>query len=175
MTCLIEGSGPQPAEGMVVGEAGGVTEHATTRPFSGKTGVVFSAYLKGAGLARPDLHITNLFPFWPGPEKGKEKGNRDPTEEEISREEWRLEATIKKTRPKVIAAVGRLAARWFLGNVDVSTVNGLPLWSGRAPGTVIVPVIHPAAGFYDPAMAAHSQAGFLAFSHYLRNPVPKKK
>lgn len=162
---LIPGRGPVPADGMFVGEAGGQTEHFRQRPFCGKTGDVLTAYCQAAGVARSDTFITNTYPFWTG------QGNPDPTPEQIKAEEWRLIADIKRVRPRVIGAVGRIAARWFLGDVDMDTVHGIPYFSDKAPGAIIVPIYHPAAGFYDPDFAAYSQEDVMKFAYYLANPV----
>lgn len=150
---------------MLVGEAGGQQEHAARRPFVGKAGSVLTAYLQFANLSRSEVFITNIYPFWPG------HGNPDPTPEQIAREEWRLYADIDRVKPHVIGAVGRIAAQWFLGDVDMDTVHGVPLPSKRFPGIAIVPIYHPAAGFYDPDLAAYSQQDIFQFSYYLKNPV----
>lgn len=167
---LIPGWGPIPCPAMLVGEAGGRDEHRLGRPFVGKAGEVLTAYLRAAGIARPEAFVTNVFPFWTG------EGNPDPSPEQIRREEWRLVADIKRVRPRVIATVGRIATQWFLGpDVEMQTVHGIPHESRRAPGATVVPCYHPAAGFYEPEKAAHSQDDFLRFSYYLRNPVEVKR
>lgn len=166
---LIPGSGPDHARGMLVGEAGGETEHHQQRPFAGKSGRVLTAYCLAAGLPRPNLYITNIYPYWTGP------GNPDPTPEQIHSQQWRLEADIERIKPRVIGAVGRIATRWFLGDVDMDVTHGVPYWSDRAPGAIIVPIYHPAAGFYDPDLAAFSQDDVMRFAHYLGNPVDVRR
>lgn len=161
---LIPGSGPVPAEGMLVGEAGGESEDRSRRPFIGKAGGVLSTYLRAADLSRSELFITNVFPFWTGP------GNPDPTPEQILSEEARLVADLERVQPKVVGAVGRIAARWFIGDIDISDVHGIPHFSPKTPA-LVVPITHPAAGFYEPERAAWSQDDILLFAHYLKNPV----
>lgn len=164
---LIPGWGPRALHTpMLVGEAGGINEHRQGRPFCGKAGSVLTSYMRAAGLVRSDFYITNVYPRWPG------KGNPDPTAEQIRAEEWRLERDIAELQPPVIGAVGAVAARWFLGpDLTLDTMHGVPLWSDRAPGSVVVPLYHPAAGFYEPSKAALCQDDFLRLSHYLKNPV----
>lgn len=164
---LICATGPTPCDGLLVGEAGGETEHHQRRPFCGKTGSVLTTYLRAANLPRPNVRITNTYPFWTGP------GNPDPTPEQIKREEWRLIKEIKTCRPKVIGTVGRIATRWFLGDVDMDAVHGVPCWSKRecAADIIILPIYHPASGFYRPELAAYSQEDFMRFAFFLQNPV----
>jgi uracil-DNA glycosylase family 4 len=167
---LIHASGPADSPGLLVGEAGGETEHRRQRPFSGKAGHVLDTYLRAAGIARPDVRVTNVFPAWTGP------SNPEPTAEQIAAEEWRLVEEIATNKPRVIGAIGRIATQWFLGpNVSIEQTNGIPHWSDRAPGAIILPVVHPAAGFYNPALASLSQEGFFRFAHYLRNPMPPRE
>lgn len=162
---LIRATGPTPCDGLLVGEAGGENEHHEQRPFCGKTGHVLTTYLRAANLPRPNVRITNTYPFWTGP------GNPDPTPDQIKREEWRLKQEIATCRPKVIGSIGRIATQWFLGDVDLDTVHGTPCWSKRAPDSMILPIYHPAAGFYRPESAAYSQEDFMRFAFYLQNPV----
>ena len=166
---LIPAYGASPADILLVGEAGGKSEHYAHRPFVGKAGSVLTSYLRAAGLPRPDLRITNLFPAWTG------EGNPDPTATQIEAEEWRLVREIERTKPKVIGCLGLLATRWFLGDVTLDTVHGVPLWSERFPGITIVPCYHPAAGFYVPALAALCQDDILRLAYYSRNPPEKLK
>ena len=167
---LILPSGPVDAAGMFIGEAGGVREHATRRPFAGKTGLVLTAYCRAAGLARPDIRITNVYPFWTGP------GNPDPTPEQIARESWRLEAEIARVRPRVICTLGRHAAEWFFGDEmePLEVIHGVPMMSDRAPDSIIVPGYHPASGFYNPELASYAQDDILQFAYLLKNPVEVK-
>ena len=166
---LVPGVGPVPCPGMLVGEAPGYNEHVAHRPFVGKAGGVLTAYCKGANLARSELFVTNIYPFWTG------AGNPDPTGEQIAAEEWRLERDIARVKPRVIAAIGRIATRWFLGDVDLETAHGIPNTSDRAPGAIVVACYHPASGFYDPELAAFAQDDLLRFSYFLHNPVEVKK
>jgi uracil-DNA glycosylase family 4 len=150
----IPGVGPLDAILAAVGEAPGREEHFRGSPFVGKAGIVLGTYMRAAGLKRRDTFITNVHPYWPGP------GNPTPTEKMIREEEHWLEKDLKKRRKlKVIAAVGRPAARWFLGDVDMETHHGIPMRSEKTRA-IVVPCYHPAAGFYDPRTAARCQDDF---------------
>lgn len=142
---LVPAFGPTPCTCLLVGEAPGEKEAIAKIPFVGKAGSVLTSYLLAAGITRSAIRVTNLYPFWPGP------GNPDPTAEQIEAEEWRLIREVESTGPRVVAAIGRLASRWFLGDVDMETAHGIPLPSTRFPNITVVACYHPAAGFYDPA------------------------
>jgi uracil-DNA glycosylase family 4 len=86
-------------------------------------------------------------------------GNPDPTPDQITRWTPSLIAEIAEVNPKLIVAVGAHAMRWFLGNeATLETCHGLVHHSGafdstltnRTPdGCAVLPIYHPAAGFYD--------------------------
>lgn len=163
---LISAVGPARCDILLVGEAGGQTEHRTGRPFAGKAGAVLTTYLRAAGIPRPDVRITNVYPFWTGP------GNPDPTPDQIAAEQWRLEEEIRTCRPKIIATLGRVATQWFLGpDATIEHTHGIPHFSTKAPGAMILPTTHPAAGFYEPARAAHCQDDLMRLAYYIHHPV----
>lgn len=82
-------------------------------------------------------------------------GNPDPSPDLISYWTPYLEDEIRQVSPKLIVCVGRFSAQWFLGpDTDMESCHGLPHTSPRYPGVVILPVIHPASGFYQPKSKA---------------------
>jgi len=145
---VVLGRGPVPASWMIVGEAPGREEAARGRPFVGKSGQEQDAYLARFGLSTHNAYITNVCKLYI-------EGNPDPTPKLIA--EWSpvLQDEIERVQPQLIVAVGRFAVRWFLGDAtEMDAVHGLPHRSPRAPDAVIVPVYHPAYGFYDGDMRA---------------------
>jgi len=141
---------------MIVGEAPGKEEAARGRPFVGKSGQEQDAYLARHGLSSYTAYVTNVC-------KEYREGNPDPTHEQIERWTPELLREIDEVRPRIILAVGRFAVRWFLGDdADMERVHGMPHHAGafdpsraeRARGAVVVPVYHPAFGFYDGDMRA---------------------
>lgn len=70
MSCFVDGS-PE-AEILVVGMAPGRQELKEDRPFVGKSGAVFWAWMKQAGIDRADCYIVNCIGEWPENAKGKE-------------------------------------------------------------------------------------------------------
>ena len=161
---LIKGTGPVPCDLMLVAEAGGKEEGLWGAPFVGKAGDVLTAYLKAVGIPRGGVFITNLYPYHPGP------GDPAPTPAQIAAEEWRLIADLKRVKPRVVCAMGRLSMRWFLGPVNVGDTHGMPAYSEKAPGALVVGAYHVAAGFYSPATAALCQDDLSRVAYYLHNP-----
>ena len=151
---LVPGCGPIPADLMAVAEAPGSVEARLGRPLCGPSGQLLNWFLGRHNLSSVQFYLDNVFPLhYPG--------NPDPTPAQI--EEWtpRLLATIAQVRPKVILALGRFAARWFLGDdADMDAVHGIPHQGGefdpsrrdRAHGAVIVPSYHT-------AFALHAEGG----------------
>lgn len=143
--------GPQPCHVLLVGEAPGREEAAQLRPFVGRSGQEQEWYLSRHGLTARSWRVGNVCCEYT-------EGNPDPTTEQIR--EWtpNLEREIAATRPSLIVAVGRHAVRWFLGaKADMQTTHGLPHRGGafdvrladRSHGAIVIPVIHPATGFYS--------------------------
>jgi uracil-DNA glycosylase family 4 len=148
---VVPGAGRTPNLVMLVGEAPGREEAARGQPFVGKSGREQDWYLARSGLSSRTFYRTNVV-------KEYRPGNPDPTARQIR--EWSpvLQDEIVEVAPALVVAVGRFAARWFLGDdADMESVHGLPHLAGafdptrvdRAGGAVVLPVYHPAAGFYD--------------------------
>lgn len=110
---MVPGEGPQPAHGMIVGEAPGKKEVEAGRPFVGRSGQFLETALKSCGIDRSKVYITNVVKEIPLTSAGK---IRAPYPEEI--EAWRsiLEGEVESTAPSAILALGRTA---------VSTLTGL--------------------------------------------------
>jgi len=163
---LVRGVGPRPCRLMAVGEAPGASEDRRGIPFCGRSGEVLDVYLHAASLSRSSIFLTNLYPYWPG------EGNPDPTPKQIREQEKYLVADLADVRPKFILAIGRLAARWFLGRIDLETAHGLPHIWPHSGGIIVVPAYHPAAGLHSPEMAAKSAYDVLQFGLVTRLEIP---
>lgn len=109
---MVPGEGPQPALGMIVGEAPGRQEIAEGRPFVGRAGKLLDTALRAAGVSRDKVFVTNVVKELP---LDSERRIRRPFSEEI--EAWRpiLEGEIQNTAPAAILALGRTAAGTLTG------------------------------------------------------------
>jgi len=127
------------ADIMIIGEAPGRQEAAMGIPFVGDSGRDQAQFLLKVGIDESDCYITNIVMCHP-------PDNRDPTLEEIACCHDRLINEINIVNPKIIVAVGRLAASELLGReVKMSLDHGIP-W--LVDGRIIIPVYHPAASLH---------------------------
>src|SRR5258708_12029159 len=70
-TQAVPGTGPCPADILIVGEAPGFNEDRQGEPFVGAAGKLLDTLLSRIGLSRPDVYITNVL-------KSRPPMNRDP-------------------------------------------------------------------------------------------------
>lgn len=195
----VRGEGPSPADVMLVGEAPGRDEDLYGRPFVGKSGKELARYLSAHGLGRSDIYITNIVKERPPFIAGKQ---HPPSAADIARDEGELYEEILKVRPLWIGAVGRVSARWFLGNLDMESAHGLPYplpdpegfvarivsavlrGNSQAGGGMaleavswarsvrIVPIYHPAAALHNADIAPLVQWDIQQFAGYVTGSLP---
>ena len=106
-TQTVFGVGNQEAEWLVVGEAPGAEEDRRGEPFVGRAGQLLNSMLRAIGLAREQVYIANVL-------KCRPPGNRDPSAAEAAECLPYLEQQIALLKPKVMLAVGRIAAQNLL-------------------------------------------------------------
>jgi DNA polymerase len=123
------GVGDRHADWLIVGEAPGADEDAQGEPFVGQAGKLLDAMLAAIDLQRGDnVYITNVL-------KSRPPGNRDPEPDEIAACRPYLLAQIDLIQPKLILALGRVAAQSLLDTGEavghlrgrVHQFQGLPL------------------------------------------------
>jgi DNA polymerase len=102
------GVGDRNAEWLIIGEAPGADEDAQGEPFVGQAGKLLDAMLASIGLARGDnVYLTNVL-------KSHPPGNRNPEPDEVAACRPYLLAQIELIQPKLILALGRIAAQSLL-------------------------------------------------------------
>jgi DNA polymerase len=106
-TQTVFGVGSQQAEWLIVGEAPGAEEDARGEPFVGRAGQLLNSMLRAVGLAREQVYIANVL-------KCRPPGNRDPSGTEAAECLPYLEQQIALLKPKIMLAVGRIAAQNLL-------------------------------------------------------------
>jgi uracil-DNA glycosylase family 4 len=154
---------------MLVAEAPGWEEHKCGIPLVGKTGQELDErYLNGERLpARHAWFLSNLYREY----KGKDYVY---TAKDLRRDEPELLDELRRVQPKLIVTMGRHSTRYFLGDVGIEEVQGIP-WI--LPATVnaancfrippvIFPVTHIAAGFHNSEQSAYVVSGFNALAEY---------
>jgi uracil-DNA glycosylase family 4 len=116
----VPGCGPLPSEWVVVGEGPGKDEDRKGEPFVGKTGDEMRRYMDGESMpAFDDCYRTYIYRYYGGKDY-------EFTEEDFQRDEPELLDELRAAKPQVIIAVGRHATRYFLGDVSMDEVHGLP-------------------------------------------------
>lgn len=136
-TNAVFGAGSRNAAWMFIGEAPGADEDEQGEPFVGKAGQLFNLMLNSVGLARQEVYITNIV-------KCRPSGNRDPHLDEAACCEQYLKRQIALIKPRIIIAVGRIAAHNLLKNDHaVGVLRGTQHSYGDSNIPVVV-TYHPA-------------------------------
>jgi len=104
---IVFGVGNPKAELMFVGEGPGADEDAQGEPFVGRAGQLLNNMIKAMGIERKDVYIANIV-------KCRPPGNRTPEREECDTCSPFLMRQIAVIKPKVIVALGAVAAKTLL-------------------------------------------------------------
>jgi DNA polymerase len=132
------GVGNREAQWLVVGEAPGAEEDRRGEPFVGRAGHLLDAMLRAIGLNRANnVYIANVL-------KSRPPGNRDPKPEEVAACLPFLMRQIELLRPRVMLAVGRIAAQNLLAtDVPLGRLRGKVHHFGEL-NTPLIVTYHPA-------------------------------
>lgn len=136
-TQTVFGVGNETARWMIVGEAPGAEEDRQGEPFVGAAGQLLNEMLRAVGVARGDVFIANIL-------KCRPPGNRDPRPAEVAACAAHLSAQVALVAPKLILAIGRIAAQSLLRQeAAVARLRGRAHAYGPA-GIPLVVTYHPA-------------------------------
>jgi len=141
---IVNGTGPDDADLVFVGEGPGAQEDSQGEPFVGRSGTVLDDALRDVGIAREDVRITNCVRCRP-------PDNRDPTKDELESCRGYLEAELAALDPAVIVTLGKVPSEHLLGRSVAVTNEAGTLEDIRVDGTPLRVLIclHPAATLYD--------------------------
>lgn len=115
---IVFGVGNSRAELMFVGEGPGADEDAQGEPFVGRAGQLLNNMIKAMGLRREDVYIANVV-------KCRPPGNRTPERDECDTCSPFLMRQIVVIKPKVVVALGAVAARNLLAiNAPMAELRG---------------------------------------------------
>jgi uracil-DNA glycosylase len=106
---VVFGTGNPDADLMFIGEGPGAEEDRQGLPFVGPAGQLLTRIIGAIGLARGDVYIANVV-------KCRPPGNRDPQPDEVAACRGFLEEQVRLVAPRVLVALGRIAAQTLLGN-----------------------------------------------------------
>ena len=138
---IVFGVGNPNAELMFIGEAPGADEDQQGEPFVGRAGQLLNNMIKAMGIQREDVYIANII-------KCRPPGNRTPERDECETCSPFLMRQIAAIKPKVIVALGAVAAKTLLAiNAPMSELRGR--WFDFR-GTKLAVTYHPAFLLRDP-------------------------
>lgn len=136
-TQTVFGVGNPDADWLIIGEAPGHEEDLRGEPFVGRAGQLLDQMLLAAGVDRQSVFIANVL-------KCRPPGNRDPAQEEVAACRHYLERQIEIIQPRIVLAVGRIAAHKLLAtDAPLGSLRGRQhfLKDGTLP---LVVTYHPA-------------------------------
>jgi len=130
------GVGDEAADWLLVGEGPGADEDAQGEPFVGQAGKLLDNMLAAISLKRgANVYIANIL-------KCRPPGNRNPEPHEALQCEPYLHRQIELIRPKLIVALGRVAAANLLASeASVASMRGK---IHRYRGIPLIVTYHPA-------------------------------
>ena len=136
-TQTVFGVGDPHADWLIIGEAPGAEEDRMGEPFVGRAGRLLNAMLQAIGLSREQVYIANIL-------KCRPPGNRDPRPEEVALCSSYLAAQVNMIAPRIILALGRIAAQNLLGlSTPIGKMRGQRYTYGESAIPVVV-TYHPA-------------------------------
>ena len=163
---IVFGVGNPRADIMFVGEAPGADEDMQGEPFVGRAGQLLNNMISAMGIRREDVYIANII-------KCRPPGNRTPEREECDTCSPFLMRQIEVIKPKIIVALGAIAAKTLLG-VNDAMVN----LRGRIydfKNTKLAVTYHPAYLLRDPRQKKETWKDLQMVMRYLGMPLPTPK
>jgi len=146
-TNTVFGIGNPNADWMIIGEAPGAEEDRQGEPFVGRAGKLLDQMMLAIGQSRESIFIANIL-------KCRPPNNRDPKPDEMAACREYLERQIALIQPKIILAVGRIAAQNLLGSDEpVGRMRGRAHDLGGIP---LVVTYHPAYLLRSPSQKRKS-------------------
>ena len=152
-TNVVFGYGNPLAEVMFVGEGPGEQEDIQGKPFVGRSGKLLDKMLSEIGLSREEnIYIANIV-------KCRPPKNRDPLPEEQEMCINWLRNQTALLKPKLIVAVGRIAAMKIIDDkIKITKDHGKFYKKGNI---LFMPTIHPAAILRNPKQKILVEEDFL--------------
>src|SRR5437660_10554117 len=164
-TNLVFGVGNVNADLMFVGEGPGADEDAQGEPFVGRAGQLLNNMIVAMGIKREDVYIANVV-------KCRPPGNRTPEKDECDTCSPFLLRQIDVIKPKVIVALGAVAAKTLLAvNDSMSNLRGR--WYDFK-GSRLAVTYHPAYLLRDPRQKKEAWKDLQMVMKFLGLTAPGK-
>jgi uracil-DNA glycosylase len=165
-TNLVFGVGNVNADLMFVGEGPGADEDAKGEPFVGRAGQLLNNMISAMGIKREDVYIANVV-------KCRPPSNRTPEKDECDTCSPFLMRQIDVIKPKVIVALGAVAAKNLLAvNDSMSNLRGR--WYDFRDSKLLV-TYHPAYLLRDPRQKKEAWKDLQMVMKYLGLNPPVAK
>ncbi|MEO5936212.1 MAG: uracil-DNA glycosylase [Terriglobales bacterium] len=164
-TNIVFGVGNVNADIMFVGEGPGADEDASGEPFVGRGGQLLNNMIQAMGIQREDVYIANVV-------KCRPPGNRTPERDECDTCSPFLLKQIEVIKPKVIVALGAVAAKNLLQMNDTMANLRGRIYDFR--NTQLVVTYHPAYLLRDPRQKGEAWKDLqMVMKHLGMIPPPK--
>lgn len=162
---IVFGVGNPKAELMFIGEAPGADEDQQGEPFVGRAGQLLNNMIKAMGLRREDIYIANII-------KCRPPNNRTPERDECDTCSPFLFRQIEVIKPKVIVALGAVAAKTLLAvNSSMAELRGR--WYDFR-NTKLAVTYHPAYLLRDPRQKKETWKDLQMVMQELGLEIPAK-
>ena len=162
---IVFGVGDPRADLMFVGEAPGADEDQQGEPFVGRAGQLLNNMIKAMGIAREQVYIANVV-------KCRPPSNRTPERDECDTCSPFLMRQIAVVQPKVIVALGAVAAKNLLAlQSSLGDLRGR--WF-EYRGCKLAVTYHPAFLLRDPRQKAEAWKDLQMVMKELGLVAPKK-
>jgi DNA polymerase len=157
---VVFGSGNPTAELMFIGEGPGADEDRQGLPFVGAAGELLTKIIQAIERTREEVYIANVV-------KCRPPGNRDPQPDEVAACRDYLDRQIALVRPRVLVALGRVAAQTLLGNdAPIGRMRGQ--WY-QVQGIPTMVTYHPAALLRNQALKRPTWEDMQQVRDFLRS------
>jgi uracil-DNA glycosylase len=162
---IVFGVGNIDADIMFIGEGPGADEDEQGEPFVGRAGQLLNNMITAMGIKREDVYIANVV-------KCRPPGNRTPERDECDTCGPFLMQQIATVKPKVVVALGAVAAKYLLGINDSMTNLRGRIYDFK--DTKLAVTYHPAYLLRDPRQKAEAWKDLQMVMKYLGMKVPEK-
>lgn len=163
---IVFGVGNLDADIMFVGEGPGADEDEQGEPFVGRAGQLLNNMITAMGIRREDVYIANVV-------KCRPPGNRTPERDECDTCGPFLMKQIEAVQPKIIVALGAVAAKYLLGvNDSMANLRG-QIYDFK--NTKLAVTYHPAYLLRDPRQKAEAWKDLQMVMKHLGMKVPTKQ
>jgi DNA polymerase len=163
---IVFGVGNPRADIMFIGEAPGADEDQQGEPFVGRAGQLLNNMVSAMGIRREDIYIANII-------KCRPPGNRTPEREECDTCSPFLMRQIEAVKPKIIVALGAIAAKTLLGLNDAMVNLRGRIYDFK--NTKLAVTYHPAYLLRDPRQKKEAWKDLQMVMKYLGMALPKNE